>query len=182
MFGFRLRALHWAHRFVMNEFSLYVQLFTSCLANTSEYGGQGLDYYFAVHEIWVNCLSHVTPHPLSFSSSFHYTQHHIGGTLLIPKTPSNKKKKFFNFLFPPPMSGQTTKAALWDIPASSSCSSFPQLCTVCPYMSRVLFSHRKRQFKQICCRSHQHFGTNSRIWSQSMASVHTLSDKQYSSV
>lgn len=108
----------------------------------------------------------------------------------VPKGTSSKEG-FHNFiiyfLFPSlslPISGQTSEAAPWDIPASSSCSSFQQLGAVCPYMSRVLSNHRKRQFKQICycCRSHQRFGTNWGIWSQSMASAHTLSDKQYSSV
>lgn len=55
---------------------------------------------------------------------------------------------------------------------------------VCPYMSRMLHDHRKRQFMQTCycCTSHQHFGTKWGIGSHSMASVHTLSDKQYSCV
>lgn len=63
-------------------------------------------------------------------------------------------------------------------PPSSSLVLFALICPECSA------NHRKRQFKQICycCRSHQHFVTNWGIWSQSMASAHTLSDKQNSSV
>lgn len=146
-------------------------------------------YYFAVHEIWVNRY----PPPTFLFLRLQPTNTTLGWGLRRTTAPphphpgdSSSQEGFHNCHLSVCANTWTNK---------QGCSlGYPRflLLFLLP-VARLPFAHicpesfcnrRKRQFKQICycCRSYQHFGTDSGIWSQSMASVHTLSDKQYRSV
>lgn len=107
-------------------------------------------------------------------------QHHIGGPAF-PKA-LLQSNSFITLLFifdvPVPISGQTTPAAPWDIPASSSCSSLQSLsfALICPRRSAI--TGRGSLSRSVIVEGAIHiFGTKWGIGSQSMSSAHTLSEK-----